>query len=369
MDRPSLTLLLGTKGQMVKMAPVMRELDARCIPYIFMHTGQHRGVSEEIIQLFSLRQPDIFLSSKQKDLETMGDMARWLVQCMRRGLRAGKSWFPKRGGIVLMHGDTESTLLGALLARRFSQRIANVQAGLRSGRFLHPFPEEIIRHIVDPLTDVGFVPDEASFQSFSRSHKNARAVATYGNTVFDALNYVIHELPPPAHQRLSADAYALMTFSRKETLYRRSRVRFMLEAVREASFIVPAVYCVLHRHTRHALEKYCLFDTLASLPRVHIIDHFLDYQSFMHAVRSSEFVMTDGGGLQEETWWLDRPCAILRQFTERGDGLGETAYVTGFSLDRVRHFLNHFHSFRRQHAVPSVSPSACIVDTLSEYVF
>ena len=138
-------IVLGTKAQLVKMAPVMVRLTERGIPYRFIHTGQHQATMSEMLEEFELEQPDVVLYSG-RDIVSLPQMALWLLRILFQCLVSRKRVFGEDArGIVLVHGDTFSTLLGALMGRVARLRVGHVESGLRSFDVFHPFPEEITR--------------------------------------------------------------------------------------------------------------------------------------------------------------------------------------------------------------------------------
>lgn len=353
-----ISILLGTKGQMIKMIPVFLELDRRGVRYTYIHTAQHKGTCERLARVFGVREPDYWLSLKQEDLATFGQMVKWFVRVLARGVRLGRQMWPRKGGYVLLHGDTESTLLGLLLAKLFGQRVVHVEAGLRSGSLRDPFPEEGIRRIVDRFSHVLYAPDERSFARLAR--KGARVVNTSGNTVFDTLSAAFAK---SASFSAPEGEYVVASVHRKETLYSPERLQFAVDAILKAAALARVLF-VVHKNTRHALEKAGLYSVVSEHANIELFDRFLEYPAFMRLARGSLFVVTDGGGLQEETWWMDVPCLLLRNRTEREYGLGETAVLSSFSTSTVDAFMASFTKHRRNGDVLANSPAHTLVSDL-----
>ena len=151
-------IVLGTKAQLVKMAPVMVRLREREIPYRFVHTGQHQATMNEMLEEFALKLPDVVLHAG-RDIVSIPQMAVWMAKILGLCLtRRGEIFGPEPSGIVLVHGDTFSTLLGALMGRVARLRVGHVESGLRSFDLFHPFPEEITRLLTFRLSDSLYCP-------------------------------------------------------------------------------------------------------------------------------------------------------------------------------------------------------------------
>lgn len=331
-NRENLHILMGTKGQFVKMAPVLRELDRRGIAYNFIHTSQHKGITEEISAVFGLRKPDAYIIKKEKDLENLPQMAVWFLSSLFTGLTYG-IWRGSRG-MVLLHGDTESTLLGLLLAKAARLKVAHIEAGLRSYRAKDPFPEEIIRRLASRCADLLFAPSRWAYDNPKREGRRGKIYCTEGNTVFDSLRYILslQECKNVPHPR---EPYAVASIHRKETLYVKPRLERAIDCVKLVARRIRVVL-VLHKKTHYALRRHGLLKRLKETPNIILHYSFLDYFSFMKLVKNSVFVLTDGGGLQEETYFLNKPCLLLRRKTERRFGLGTTACLSEFRLDRIK---------------------------------
>ena len=360
----SLHVLIGTKGQLIKMAPILMELDRRGVPYNFIHTSQHKGICEDIARLFGLRDPDVYVVTKEKDLKNLPQMALWFVKVLMSGILNRRRIWKGGGGMVLLHGDTESTLLGLILAKFCRSSVVHIESGLRSYRFLEPFPEEIVRSVVSRHAEILFAPSQWAAENLRREGRKGTIYCTKGNTVFDSLRYVL-SLQGDGVFPIPREAYAVASVHRKETLYSNHRLRIAVSSILRASKLLRVIL-VLHKKTEHALKKHRLLQTLEQNANIVVSHSFFDYFSFMKLVDNCEFVVTDGGGLQEETYFLNKPCLLLRNVTERQFGLGTTAYLSKFNNARVQYFLNNYRSFRRTESIDGISPALVIVDRIEE---
>lgn len=332
-------IVIGTRGQFTKTAPVMQELTKRCVPYMLINTGQHTASSQEIARIFGIGSGDAFITRRTKDIVSITSALCWLVQALSILLFRRKKIFPQGKGLVLIHGDTLSTVLGLLGARLCGMKVAHIESGLRSHSYWHPFPEEIIRIICCRFSHALFAPSDAACQNLVKC--SARTFNTQGNTVFDAIEGVA----ALSARKPFAFPYCVVTIHRSEVLFRDNLFKTALSAVYRAATFIKVIF-IVHKATMERLRACGELARIENDPNI-IIDDYYDYPSFMSLVKNAQFVMTDGGGLQEETYYLNVPCLILRKRTERNDGLHATALLSEFNEEKIDYFLKHFREFRR----------------------
>ena len=367
-DQVPISIFLGTKAQLIKMAPVMLELDCRQRKYQILDTGQHAGlIFPEIMDQFEVRPPDIRLvGDGQQGVSTLSAGVRWITTLAARYLPSAKfvrrELFNDATGISLVHGDTASTLMATLIARRGGQKVAHVEAGLRSWKWLDPFPEEIVRVWVMRLAHYLFAPSAAAKENLDKMSLAARTYSLPGNTALDTVArdlqrapVALPELPP---------SYALATVHRLETIYRRRNLQRVIDIILAANRRHPIVF-VQHPPTMHRLRAYGLENTLtaAGVRQVPLLDHV----SFLHLLQGAEFVLTDGGSIQEEASYLGLPCLLLRRTAERDEGLGENVLLSDLHVGKATSFLDQFSSYRRPAQLNNFpSPSAALADHLEQ---
>lgn len=349
-------IILGTKGQFMKMFPLLKKFDKYKIPYKFVHTGQHYGIIEENIKRFNIKEPDVYLTIKKEDLKNIWEMLRWAPKVLwnARGLNIKKS------DCVIVHGDTESTLLGLFIGFYFRAKLVHIESGLRSGDIFNPFPEEIIRNITSYFADVCFCPSEKD--SLNIKGKKT-VVVTNGNTIFDSIKIALSYNPSADIEKTLNQKYVLFLSHRKENFFSKKSSNVILKSLEKILQNKHKVIWVLHANTEYELKSKNLWNKVLFLKShydVTLISHFLDYVDFMHLVKNSQFVVSDGGGLQEETYFLNKPILILRKKTERDWGLGETAYLSYLDDKKISYFLEHVNMFKRKSEVKG-SPSEIIV--------
>jgi UDP-N-acetylglucosamine 2-epimerase (non-hydrolysing) len=359
-------VVFGTTGELIKLAPVLLRLDQRNHPYVLATTGQQVQQIPSFLEQFGLRQPDLWLGrgAGGRDLSVNSDIPGWLARVTRSWLRARRRvagtlrQAPGRP-LVLVHGDTMTTVLGSMIGRTLRTTVAHIESGLRSYDFRHPFPEEVNRKLATALSTIHYAPGPWAAANVRRGE----VVDTGSNTIRDSLALVSDEPPalvlPPA-------AFGVVSLHRFELLNNRRLLTETIQALATAAQTTPLLF-IDHPVTVAALERFGLtthFDDTAfrRIPRLRFFD-------FVRVERRSAFVVTDSGGSQEECYYLDLPCLVHRVKTERREGLGENAVLSQMRSETLRGFLADPGRFRRTTPLPEAAPSDVIVADLERRCF
>lgn len=357
-------IFVGTKAQFIKMAPIMQELDRRGITYNFIDAGQHAGLTDDLIEQFALRQPDVFLRKSKKNIDTFLQAIAWTFSNLRRITlmreQVCNDVFGEEDGICLIHGDTLTTLLSLLYAKRCGLKVAHVEAGLRSYHLLDPFPEEVIRLVAMRYSDILFAPSDWAYENLHKMGYGDKALNAGGNTIIDAIRYAKERFNANRHP---TEPYVVTTIHRVETIYSRSRLKIVVELLERIAAEYEVLF-VLHRPTRLQLTRFNLHERLSNNPSINLLP-LQPYLAFVNLLANADFIVTDGGSIQEESYFLGVPCLIMRSKTERLEGLGDNAYLAGFAWDRIEHFLDVFQGLRRGTAGRYRTPSSNIVDIIA----
>ena len=347
-------VVFGTTGELIKLAPVLLRLDERGHRYVLATTGQQVQQIPLFLEQFGLRQPDLWLArgAHGRDLRVNSDIPRWAATVARSWLRARRRL--RRTPLVLVHGDTMTTVLGSVIGRTLRTTVAHIEGGLRSFDVRHPFPEELNRRLATALSRIHYAPGAWAAGNLSRGD----VVDTGSNTIRDSLELVTDEPPPLA---LPDSAFGIVSLHRFELLNNRRLLTETITVLAEASRTTPLLF-IDHPVTAAALERCGLtrhFDETCfrRMPRLRFFD-------FVRVERRSSFVVTDSGGSQEECYYLDLPCLVHRVKTERREGLGENALLSEMRTDALRGFLADPGRFRRRTELVPASPSDVIVGDL-----
>lgn len=332
-------VVYGTTGELIKLAPLLHRMERRGTRAVTVCTGQQPEQIPVMLRDFGLRQPDYWLARGHggRDLARPAEVPRWMAQVARGFLRARPALRRARGTgrpLVLVHGDTFTTVLGALIGRAVGATVAHLEGGLRSGDWRNPFPEEVNRRITSRIATVHFAPGAWAAGNLRRAPLvRGRIVDTGANTIRDSL-----EMARGMELAVAApdEPFGLVSIHRFELLNDRPAFRAFVELLRAASRRVPLLF-IDHPVTAGAIGAAGLADRfddrLRRIPRQR-------YFPFLALLRRSAFLLTDSGGSQEECAQLGHPCLVHRAVTERRDGLqGGAVVLSGLDPAVVERFL------------------------------
>ncbi|MEQ8821888.1 MAG: UDP-N-acetylglucosamine 2-epimerase [Sumerlaeia bacterium] len=352
-------VVIGTKAQLIKMGPLMDLLEREGMPWNFIFTGQHHETIRDLRENFNVRDPDVILH-EGKDIKSIPAMALWIVKVLFQSLRQRRRIFQEdRKGIVLVHGDTFSCLLGALLGRLHSHRVAHVESGLRSFDLFHPFPEEFVRILTFYLAHIYYCPGSWAVENLRKFR--GEKIDTLANTLLDSLR-LAKEKESAIEIALPNEPFCVFSTHRFENVFRTETLIRIVEIAELIAERLPLLF-ILHPPTRRQLEKRGLMERLSRNPNIELRPRY-DYFSFIKLVSKSEFLATDGGSNQEECHYLGKPCLLLRMRTERREGLGETAVLSEFDGEKIDAFLRIYTALKPAPNRDLLFPSRAILDDL-----
>jgi len=321
-------IVLGTRPEIIKMAPLIHEFNRRKIPIDIVHTGQH--YSYNMSQIFL---KELGIRNKIEHLEvgsgSHGDVtARALVGLERFFLK-------HRPSVVLVEGDTNTVLAGGLAAAKMAIPVGHVEAGLRS--YDRRMPEEHNRRLVDHLSDLLFAPTELNRKTLMAENIQGKVFVT-GNTVIDAclMNMPIAEKKSRVTKKLGLikDAFALATIHRQENVDNKNVLRSFIKAFSGGPF---PVLLPLHPRTLKMAGKFGLKKILLNDPNITVVEP-VGYFDFLMLMKASRFIMTDSGGIQEEATApnLRKKVFVLRTSTERPEAVkAGYAEIVGVSQSKI----------------------------------
>lgn len=316
MEDKAIAIIIGTKAEMIKTVPIMLELEEQGKDYWFIHTGQHplgKACDE-----FGVKKPDFVLSTEPEISTKFWSKVNrnslfWFIGMILKLKRLIKKIKPK---YVLYHGDTMSTAAGAistsqLLNLKKDWKNVHLEAGLRSGSLLEPFPEEISRRICDKFSDILFAVSDITKKNLEKYNK---IVINTGNTILDSAAFAYKKADK---RRVTNKEYALINIHRHENLNSRERLSRIVEIINHVG--IESIW-PLHDNTKLFLEKYRLMEKIKNNKKVKIVP-LTDYFNFISMIANCKYLITDGGSIQEESLVFKKPCIILRERTERIEGM------------------------------------------------
>lgn len=342
----SLVFVIGTRAQLIKVAPVIVACERHGMQATLLMTGQHQETMQDLIEEFSIKSPQVqALAAAER--QTIRSLMLWLPQAYR-GLKKQLNLLARANGrpFVLVHGDTLSTLLGAFAARRCKARVVHLESGLTSGRLFDPFPEELCRRLVFRMADVAMCPDSLAAEHMKKHHR-AHVVDTGGNTILDAV--ALAGVEEGLANR--GEPYIVASLHRFQNIYSPRRLQHLVSLMRRIGENYP-VHFVLHPATRKRLESDGLMAQLVQDKGVRLLPR-MGYKGFLRLAAGAVCVLTDGGSNQEELAALGVPTVVMRERTERQDGLGGNAIMEGSIEMGVEQFVyeRQFEKLRRPSAV------------------
>lgn len=355
-------IIIGTKAQLVKMAPVMATMAGSGIPYNFIYTGQHRATIEEMLADFGVKKPDMTLYDG-KDITSVFTMFSWSLRLLVVSFfNKNRIFRGDKKGIVLVHGDTLSTLLGALMGKIAGLKVGHVESGLRSFDLFHPFPEEITRILTFRLSDILFCPGKWAMDNVS--HLNKIKINTVENTLNDSISLWDKNIQRSDH--IPNHHYAIVSLHRFENIFNKKMLQIIVDIIEKIS-ISHRIIFILHKPTEKKLKQMFFYERLRRNKYIEFRDRY-NHSDFVALLKKCDFVVTDGGSLQEETYILGIPCLLLRKKTERQEGIGHNVILSNYDIDVVKDFCVKYESLRSiSKEMNKFSPSQLIVSELEKF--
>ena len=304
-------VVFGTRPEAIKMCPLVKELRTRKnIETLVCVTGQHRQMLDQVLDTFGII-PDFDLSI-MKDKQTLFDVTIGILEGMKTILESEKP------DLVLVHGDTSTTFASSLAAFYLQIPIGHVEAGLRTYDIYSPYPEEFNRQAVGVLAQYHFTPTQLSKDNLLREGKTPESIFVTGNTAIDALQTTIQEdYTHPELEWIGESRFILITAHRRENLG--EPMRHMFRAIRRIIEEYPDVKAIYPIHMNPRVRQIAE-EELSGCERIKMIEplEVLDFHNFLSR---SYLILTDSGGIQEEAPSLGKPVLVMRDTTERPEGI------------------------------------------------
>lgn len=304
-------VVFGTRPEAIKMCPVVKEIKRRegleCVVCV---TGQHKEMLDQVLEVFKVK-PDYNFSIMKKN-QTLYDITYSVMQGMKEVLNKEKP------DVVLVHGDTTTTFATALACFYEKVAIGHVEAGLRTNNIYSPYPEEFNRQAVDIISSYYFAPTEHSKNNLISEGKNPEKIFVTGNTAIDALQTTVSGENDIKWKEWCGDSRViLLTAHRRENLGQPlinifESIKYIINKYDDIKVVYPVHY--------NPQIRECVTKVLGEEERVKIIDP-LNVIEFHNLINNSYLILTDSGGIQEEAPALGKPVLVLRDTTERPEGV------------------------------------------------
>jgi len=319
--------VFGTRPEAIKMAPLVLELKKHPdeIEAIVTVTAQHRQMLDQVLETFQIT-PDFDLNI-MKNRQTLIDVTTRGLEGLDAVIKEAKP------DIVLVHGDTTTTFVASLAAFYNQIAIGHVEAGLRTGNKYSPYPEEMNRQLTGIMADIHFAPTEQAKQNLLHENKAEKNIVVTGNTAIDALQTTVSDYyEHPVLKQIGQDRMILLTAHRRENLG--EPMRHMFKAIKRLLAEFDDIQVVYPVHLNPVVREIA-GGILGDEPKVHLIEP-LEVFDFHNFASRSYMILTDSGGVQEEAPSLGKPVLVLRETTERPEGIDAgTLKLAGTNEDTI----------------------------------
>ena len=322
--------IFGTRPEAIKMAPIVKELKSRKeVECIVCVTAQHRQMLDQVLHVFDIK-PEYDLDI-MKQGQTLSDITSRVLLGLEEVIKK------ERPDIILVHGDTTTTLAGSMAAFYNQVKIGHVEAGLRTWNIQSPFPEEANRQMVDCITDFYFAPTEKSKENLLREGKDESKIYVTGNSAIDALKTTVSkDYYNEIFDWLGDDKLILLTAHRRENLG--EPMRHMFRAIRRV-LDENEGYKVIYPVHLNPLVRQVADEVFEGDDKIKLIEplEVIDFHNFLN---KAYIILTDSGGIQEEAPSLGKPVLVLRDTTERPEGIeAGTLKLATTNEDRIYSLL------------------------------
>ena len=326
-------VVFGTRPEAIKLFPVIHALRARDdVDVRVIVTAQHRGLLDQVLEIAGIK-PDVDLDVMTPNQTLDGLTAKLIVDL-------GQAFDAEKPDRIVVHGDTLTTMVASLAAYYRKIPVAHVEAGLRSGDIYHPWPEEVNRRVVACVADMNFAPTRTAADALLRENRDAASIHVTGNTVIDALLATRERIVAMPALAAGLDELA-ERFAGKRiiavTSHRRENFGGGMEAIARSIADIaarPDVAVIFPVHPNPNVRP-TMEGVLGGLPNVAMIEP-LDYPHFVRLLDLCHLVLTDSGGVQEEAPSLGKPVLVMRETTERPEGVAAgTAKLVGTDRGRI----------------------------------
>src|SRR5690625_343475 len=331
-ERIKVMSIFGTRPEAIKMAPLVLELkkQSRVFESIVTVTAQHREMLDQVLEVFNI-EPDFDLNIMQQQ-QTLADITTRALTGLDQVIKTAHP------DVVLVHGDTTTTFVASLAAFYNEIAVGHVEAGLRTWQKFSPFPEEMNRQLTGVMADFHFAPTEKAKQNLLEENKDSKRIFVTGNTVIDALKTTVDQsYTHPLLEKIGKKRLVLMTAHRRENLGK--NMGQMVRAIRRLVTTHDDIHVVYPVHLNPQVQNAAK-EILGDHERIDLIEplELLDFHNFM---ARAYLILTDSGGIQEEAPSLGVPVLVLRDTTERPEGIeAGTLKLVGTSEEDIFNLAN-----------------------------
>lgn len=363
-NRKNYYFFIGTIAELIKLFPIMQEMEKRSVDYKIIASGQNNLKNSDIFRYTKNQAIDINLSDGKINKSPYG-LLYWFIKTFFKSLKIFKKEINRsEDNYLIVHGDTVSTLMGAILGKIFKFKICHIEAGLRSFNIFEPFPEEIDRIITSKLTNFHFCPNDWALNNLKK--RKGEKINTFSNTLIESLDFALNKkVNSYLINSLKDKKYCLFVCHRQENVPNKDLIELLVEKIVGISKSIKCIF-ILHEITKVSLKKFNLLSKLENNENILLVDR-MPYFELMHVLKTADFIVTDGGSNQEEGYYLGIPTLILRKCTERTEGLGKNVILSKNDFNIISDFIINYRKYKTDSVKIDSRPSQIIVDYLERY--
>lgn len=362
----NLYFFIGTEAELMKMFKVISEARKRGYNCKIISNGQNLIDKSPFLKLAGGK-IDIDLTQYADKSKTSLGYLKWFFKTRKSGIKLMKAEMMREKGnqnLMVVHGDTLSTLMGSQIARKCGLKYVHVESGPRSYNWLSPFPEEIDRYFSSLHSIANFCPKK-EFTDYAAKAFKGKAVNTVYNTGIETLFYALEENKKNNLSRPLEEKYFVLAIHRQENLLNKAYMTNMIDAAISGAEKMRCLF-IYHEQTKAALQKFGLWEKICNNKNFVIVGR-QGYCEFINTIVCSEFIMADGCGNQQEMYYLGQPYLIMRTKVEKNsEGLDWNAKPFENNFKTVENFFDEYKSFKKELITPNKLPSLIIADTLDE---
>lgn len=360
-------IVYGTTGELIKILPILKVIPKDQQVRICTYQQPHQ--LKQLVNEVKLDAPNygVGRNPEKHDLESIKEVPWWAIKTnlgLFNAMRKVRKQHGRKNTVVLVHGDTMTTVFGALWGRLLGFPVGHIEAGLRSHNWRHPFPEEIDRLLTSRLARMHFAPGDVPVENLHKAKAKGDIVPTTYNTVLDSLRMAQKDTTDIGYKL--PKKFAVVSIHRNELLVQKEELESFLKTIRKQAEKDNIIF-LDHPVTKQRMNDLQLNSILehkniTRLPK-------LSYYRFIKLVAKADYVLTDSGGLQEETAYLGIPCLVHRMATEREEGLGKNVVLSLYDQKIVNDFLKDPYKLAGQGVSSKISPTKTILDYLKNKHF
>jgi len=363
MQEKKIYFFIGTTAELIKIAPIIRELEKRKKSFTIIDSGQNKTRFEDLNGFIKKSKPDIVFSEK----ENKSSVYYFLIWALRTffvsifSLRKEFNGLNKNNSYLIIHGDTVSSIIGGFIAHIYNLKLVHIESGDLSFNLFEPFPEEICRNINIRLADILFCPTDWAKNNL-RSIQGTK-ISTKQNTIIETFWWAMKQKRNIKNIKKFNKYYILIMHRQEHVLLRKEwSKRIMNFVIKNAD---KKLTCVLFNHplTMRIVQSLEL-DSKAQ--KVEIVGHFA-YPEFLKLMQHAGFIASDSATLQQEAYYMGKPLLALRNYTEQIEGVGENFVLSKGDQNIIKKFLANYKNYKTKPIIPKQKPSEIIVNYLLKH--